>query len=260
MAFYTRRYTRSVADFLAANRTAGRYLLCVADGMAGLGSITIVMIFEMYYQSGFPGAWWDTIRLMIVPAVLSLSGWVIYRFRQTRALTMAQFFEMRYSRNFRIFCGVLIWVSGIINFGIFPAIAAKFFINFLALPDTIGVFMGLMLFLISFALFFTFMGGQIAVMVTDFIQGVFCNVMFIIIVVFVLLKFDWNDIIFALSRSSSKASMINPFNVTNAESFNLWFYLILSFTTAYGFLTWQGGQGYNSAALNAHEEIGRAHV
>ncbi len=253
MAFYTRRYTRSVADFLAANRTAGRYLLCVSDGMAGLGSITIVMIFEMYYQAGFPGAWWDTIRIIIVPAVLTLSGWALYRFRQTRALTLAQFFEMRYSRKFRVFCGVLIWFSGIVNFGIFPAVAARFFMNFLSLPDNIGVYMGIMFFLITFALFFTLMGGQIAVMVTDFIQGIFCNVMFIIIIAVVLLKFDWNDIVFALTNNDSKASMINPFKVTNAENFNIWFYLIVAFTTAYGFLSWQGGQGYNSAAINAHE-------
>ena len=54
-AVYTRRYTHSVADFLAANRTAGRYLLCISDGMAGLGAITIVMLFEMYYEAGFSG-------------------------------------------------------------------------------------------------------------------------------------------------------------------------------------------------------------
>jgi len=37
-AIYTRRYTRSVADFLSANRCAGRYLLTVAGGIASLGA------------------------------------------------------------------------------------------------------------------------------------------------------------------------------------------------------------------------------
>lgn len=42
MAWYTKRYTRSVADFLSANRAANRYLLTMAEGTAGLGAITIV--------------------------------------------------------------------------------------------------------------------------------------------------------------------------------------------------------------------------
>jgi len=50
----SRSYMRGVSDFLAAGRTAGRYLICVSEGIAGLGAITIVANFEMYYQSGFP--------------------------------------------------------------------------------------------------------------------------------------------------------------------------------------------------------------
>ena len=40
-AYTTRQYMRSVADFLSANRCAGKYLLGVADGIAGLGAFDI---------------------------------------------------------------------------------------------------------------------------------------------------------------------------------------------------------------------------
>ncbi|AQQ71766.1 Proline permease [Limihaloglobus sulfuriphilus] len=253
MAFYTKKFNRSVADFLAANRTAGRYMLCIADGMSALGAITIVMLFEIFYQAGFPGIWWDMFRLTIIPAVLSLSGWVIYRFRQTRALTLAQFFEMRYSRRFRIFCGIIIWFSGILNFGIFPAVGARFFMNYMGIEETTGIYVAFMLALISISLFFTFVGGQITVMVTDFIQGAFCNIMFLIIIITAMFMFKWDDITATLSKAPENASMINPFDVAKSETFNLTFYMILAFTAAYGFLSWQGAQGYNSAALNAHE-------
>ena len=53
---------------------------------------------------------------------------------------MAQFFEIRYSRNFRVFCGILAWVAGIINMGIFPAVTAKFFIYFCGLPQSFEIF------------------------------------------------------------------------------------------------------------------------
>ena len=38
----SRRYMQSVADFLAAGRTAGRYLLTVSQGVSELGAISMV--------------------------------------------------------------------------------------------------------------------------------------------------------------------------------------------------------------------------
>ena len=120
--FIAKRYNSSVADFLAANRCAGRYLLCTAQGASKLGAITMIGYWQLYYNAGFSAQWWGYMMLP-VGLVLSLVGWVTYRFRATRAMTIAQFFEMRYSRRFRIFCGILAWASGIINYGIFPAIS-----------------------------------------------------------------------------------------------------------------------------------------
>ena len=115
---------RSVSDFLAAGRTGGRYLISLSQGTASLGAITIVGMLEMNYIAGFNMRWWEMAMAVVVVGI-SVSGWVLYRFRQTRALTMAQFFEIRYSRNFRIFAGALAFLSGIINFGIFPAVSAR---------------------------------------------------------------------------------------------------------------------------------------
>ena len=105
-AWFTKRYTKSVSDFLAANRCAGRYMLGTAEGMAMVGAISFVAFFELYHKIGFVGIWW---QYMWAPVglIITLTGWVIYRFRQTRALTMAQFFEIRYSKRFRIFAGIL---------------------------------------------------------------------------------------------------------------------------------------------------------
>jgi len=134
----SRSYVRSVADFLAAGRTAGRYVISVSQGMAALGAITVVATFEMNYYAGLPMTWWGFMMTPVV-VIITVTGWVVYRFRQTRALTMAQFFEMRYSRLFRIFAGTLAFVSGIINFGIFPAVGARFFIYFCGLPQTVNL-------------------------------------------------------------------------------------------------------------------------
>src|SRR5690606_31597241 len=85
-AVYTKQYTQSVADFLAANRCAGRYLLCVAGGMSGLGAISIIATFEMYYKAGFTATWW-VLLMLPMQLLIALSGWVGYRYRETRAMT-----------------------------------------------------------------------------------------------------------------------------------------------------------------------------
>ena len=130
----TAKYNNSVADFLAANRCAGRYILGVSDAMAGIGAISVIAMFEAYFNAGFTFVWWG-ILMAVVLNVISLSGWIQYRFRQTRALTMAQFLEMRYSKKLRIAAGITAWVSGTINFGIFPAAGARFFQHFCGLPQ-----------------------------------------------------------------------------------------------------------------------------
>src|SRR5258708_26459013 len=55
-------------------------------------------------------------------------------------MTVAQFFEIRYSKFFRLFTGALGFIAGIANFGIIPAIGAQFFVHFLGFPETLSIF------------------------------------------------------------------------------------------------------------------------
>ena len=258
-ALKTRKYGTSVSGFLAANRCAGRYLVCVAYNMAQVGIITLVWFFQQYYDAGFTSIWWGLVEnpLMIV---IALSGWVIYRFRETRALTMAQFLEMRYSKNFRIFCGVIAFLAGVLNYAIFPAVSARFFIWVCGIPETfefagdtyrtIGPLMALLL---STALLFVFLGGQIAVMVSDFLQGVFCNVVFLVLVAWLLCWFGWERIETVMLAAPSGHSMVNPLGIGKESQFNAWYWVISAFTLFYTMKAWQGDQGYNAAAVTPHE-------
>ncbi|MBC2595576.1 sodium:solute symporter family protein [Ruficoccus amylovorans] len=260
MAFMAHRYTRSVSDFLAASRSAGRYLLTMADGMSSMGAIAVIASFEKFYQAGFAASWWGQMMAPLA-MVAALSGWVSYRYRETRAMTMAQFFEMRYSRRFRVYAGILAWVSGILNYGVFPGITALFLIHFCGLPETFqllgttfSTFPFIMAVMLSIAVCFTLFGGMIAVMITDFFQAQFVNIVFLSIMGLLLWKISWSDIVSTLETAPAGKSMLNPFDQGEIKDFNFWFFMIFGFKIFYNRLGWQGSQGYNCAAKSPHEQ------
>jgi SSS family solute:Na+ symporter len=258
-AWSMREHARSVSGFLSANRLAGRYLLTVSYNMAQVGVITLVWYFQLGYDVGFTQYWWGYLEGPSL-ILLAITGWVIYRFRETRAMTLAQFFEMRYSKRFRVFSGVVAFVSGILNYAIFPGVTARFFIAMLGLPaefavagasiETFPVVMGGLL---AFAVFMVFAGGMLAVLVTDFFQGVFCFCTFVTVCYWVLLKFPWLKLEETMAMLPAGKSMVNPLGLQDEGNFNVVYWLISAFTLFYACRAWQGDQGYNSAARDAHE-------
>lgn len=259
IAIRTRLLTKSVADFLAGNRCAGRYLLTMADGIAGLGAISIAANFEQFYESGFGGGWWGQI-LAPLGLFMALSGFVIYRYRETRVLTMAQFFEVRYSRKFRIFSGFLAFLSGILNYGVFPAVTARFIVYFCGLPPefviagfTIPMIAPVMLILLSTALILTMAGGQIAVIITDFFQGQFMQIVIIVTFFVLISQISWSELIAGLQMAPEQQSRINPFKQGDTVDFNPAFFFMIALLNVYGFKAWQGSQGYNAAPKSPHE-------
>ncbi len=262
ISWKTRSLMRGVADFLSANRLAGRYLLTIGGEMGNFGVISLVAGWEAFTAAGFPTLWWAFLAAPLA-LVYALTGWVYYRLRETRALTVAQFFEIRYSRRFRIFAGLLCYISGILNFGIFPAIAARFLIYFCGLPQEItlpgtafhiATFPVIMALDLGLALVFVNSGGQISVMITECAQGMVACFAYLAITLAVVLLVPWHREMAALHTAPVNASLLNPFHTGQTKDFNAAFYLIGIFLTTYGYQTWLGGQGYLTAARTPHEQ------
>ena len=253
--FFSQKYIRSVADFLAAGRTGGRYLLSSANGMAGMGLITLAVALQNYRHAGWAVSWWGQI-ITLATTILSLSGFVFYRYRQTKVLTLAQFFEIRYCRSFRVVMGILCWLSGIINFGIFPAVSAHFFIAFLGLPAEINgveLYPILMILFLGSAAAITISGGQVQNMITDMIQSLFGYFMCVVVGISVVCLFTMDQFRGALLAQPPGKSYVNPFDSFEVSDFNIWFILINLILIVYGYGSWQGNQGYSASALNPHE-------
>jgi len=261
VALQTQKYVKGVADFLTAGRVAGRYVVCVAGGEAAMGLISLVALFEVYYNNGFAYNFWSSMAAP-VGIVMGLTGFCVYRFRETRAMTMGQFFELRYDRKFRIFAGILQSISGIINYGIFPAVGARFIMYYCGFPCHVE-WLGfswptmnlLMLLFLGLAVTVAVFGGQITIMATDCVQGLLSYPMYVVIVIALMLKFSWfNEMAPCLLARPGGESMLNPFDIEKLRNFNLFFVVVGIFSSIINRMAWSGSQGYNAAALNAHEQ------
>ena len=258
-ALRAQRYVHGVADFLSAGRIAHRYVLCVASAEAGMGLITLVGNMEAYYNSGFAYGFWSSI-LAPIGMVLGLVGFCNYRFRETRAMTMGQFFEMRYNRPFRITASFIQALYGVLNYAIFPAVGARFMMYFLQLPVSftlfglqISTFAALMFVALALACYIACAGGQITIMVTDCVQGILSYPIYLVIVVFFLMKFSWwDDLLPALSARPDGVSFLNPFDTGDLRDFNIFFVMSGLLSMFLMRLSW-GSRSYDSAAKNAHE-------
>jgi Na+/proline symporter len=256
----SRKYVRSVADFLSAGRVCGRYVICASDVANALSIITLVAYVEVHYKTGFAISFWMGI-IGPVGIILALSGYCLYRFRETKAMSLGQFLEMRYNRPFRIFAASLRSLSEILANSIMPAIAARFFIYFLDLPLkvhifglTIPTFVLIILFCLTLAISILCMGGTLAMVITDAIQGMFCFPLIVVFIFFILYHFSWdNEIVPVMMDRVQGESFINPYDISKLRDFNLFFVMIMVFNAVFHRASWIGA-GLSSAARNPHEQ------
>jgi SSS family solute:Na+ symporter len=259
-ALYTNRYVKGVADFLSGGRCAGRYLLANAKGEADSGLASTMSRFEIFLISGFVTTYWEKLTYPIV-LLVAISGFVLYRFRETRALTLAQFFEIRYSRRFRLFMGALAFLGGILNFGIFPAVNARFFIYFLDLPQTINLhlftistFALIMLIYLVCTVTLVLIGGQATIMIACCLEGIFSQFVYILLAIVILCIVRWHYVADVMTSQPPGHSFVNPLDASKVRDFNMWFILMGMFTRVYSTMaSQQQRQGFYSAAKTPHE-------
>ena len=259
MGAYSRRYLKDITAFLSAGRVCGRYVISVGDIANGLSIIALLAYAEVHYKTGFALSLWSTITLPL-SVLLALYGYCTYRFRETKAQSLGQFFEMRYSRSFRIFAAALRSISEMLANMIMPALAARFFIYFLDLPKTftlfgfeISTFNAIMIIVLVVAISIICLGGSMAIIVTDTVQGFICYPLMVLFILFVLYKFSWfNEILPVLSTRVAGENFLNPYDAKNLRDFNYFSMLVGIFAMIMHRASWSGA-GY-AAAKNPHEQ------
>ncbi len=261
LGIYSSRYANSVADFLSAGRLCGRYVIAVGDIANALSIIGLIAYIEVHYRTGFALEFWKQMTLPL-GVFISLTGYCTYRFRETKAMSLGQFLEMRYgSRKMRVFAASLRSTSEIIANAIMPAVAGRFFIYFFNWPRTLNIwglevstFAIVMLVCLFLAIYIICIGGTLACVVTDALQGMFMYPILFVFVVFVLVKFDWNqEIVPVMMDRVADESFLNPFDIENLRDFNVFFLIVTLWSTVFHRASWIGAAA-STAARSPHEQ------
>ncbi|WP_309398514.1 sodium:solute symporter family transporter [Cerasicoccus maritimus] len=260
LAVYSRRYVRGVVDFLAAGRVAGRYVLSAGDLTSGLSVITLVALVEAKYQVGYALTFWEYLTVPVW-VIMGLTGYCVYRFRETRSLSIGQFLEMRYNRPLRIVAAGLRTFSEMVTNSIGPAVAANFFIYFLGLPHkfmlfginmpTFGLIVALSLCLCMLVIW---PGGRISLLVSDAIQGLLSYPIFVIVAGYIFLNFGWHDTIGPVMMDRVQGeSFINPFDIEKLRDFNIFALLVTIMGNVLNRASWIGNDTTN-CGRTPHEQ------
>ncbi len=260
MAFYSRKYIRGVVDFLAAGRVAGRYVISVGDLEAGLSIISLVALSEQEYQCGMALGLWGKLTIPL-GIFMSLTGYCLYRFRQTKCLSIGQFLEIRYNRPFRIIAAFIRTAAEMMTNAIGPAVAARFFIYILDLPLSVNL-VGfdismtaiIMVIGLTLAMLIIWPGGRVSLLITDVLQGLMSYPIFVIFTVMVLSEISWSaDIAPIMLDRAPGESFLNPMDISSLREFNLFSLVVTIMGSILNRAAWIGNDT-SGAGRTAHEQ------
>ena len=191
LALFLSSYARSVADYLVAGRKV-RMWLGMGAGIAGeVGLVSIAAACEQGYMRGFSFVLIGILTMCILAPLFGVFGFGIERFRATKAMSVPQYLEMRFSKNLRLLSGYTNSFAGVIQMCIFPIVGARFVRVLVGAPEWVevgGVSLQsawlIMLVLLCCNVVFTYFGGYITLIVMNFF------VMILIVGTFYWLVFD----------------------------------------------------------------------
>jgi len=241
----SRKYMKGVSGFLVAGRSMGKYLGYATGNAADVGAVAVIASMESAYLGGPKILMFGIIGLG-TGIYIGKTGFVVRRLRETRIMTLPQLFEMRYSKGVRVTAGVICFLSGVLNMGIFPVLTGYFFTHFAGLPSHFSL-IGIMLptvpvltaFLIGAAITFAFLGGQVSVIVTDFIQSIMMGIIFIMIGYCVYQVVAWQSVQEAILNAKNAEELLNPFS--KRGDFNYLYLLMLVVGQIFGTAAWAPG-------------------
>ena len=197
----------SSASLFMGERKFGKAMMVFFGFGSGTHSDQAVSVAAKTYAVGASGIWYQWLWLFVTPFF-----WIITPvFRRMRAITTADFFEIRYNRSVALLFALVGCLQLMVNTGVMLKGAGAMItaVSGGAISPVLAVWM--------MALMFTtygILGGLSAAVITDFIQGILTIILSFLLVPFALQAVGGIDGLREVIADDSKFSLVAPTGIT----------------------------------------------
>lgn len=234
LGIWARRFVEDLEGYVVAGRRVPVSLGIATLVATELGTVTFVYYGELGYVSGF-APFVIGLLAMTAYALVGKTGFMISALRRLRVMTIPEFYEMRYSRGVRLVGGIILFLGGVLNMGVFLKFDGLFLAEVTGLGS--GALVWIMSLMLVMVIAYTVLGGMLAIVVTDFMQFVVLGLGMIIATVAVLAKVDLGAMADVVTKQFGRAG-VDPFaNPRFGWEFIVWIFVVSLASAA----LWQPG-------------------
>lgn len=231
-----KKYIRQLSDFIVAGRSLKLFIAIASLTGTELGLVTVMYNSELGFKHGFSAFHVGIIETVCILAI-GLTGFIVYKLRQLRIMTIPEFYGMRFGRNVRIVGGIILALGGILNMGLFLQAGARFMMGVTGYinPAGLKLFMSVMLIMV---LIYTVMGGMVSVVLNDFMQFIVLSIGMLIGSYYAITKIGWDNL-FKAPNTVDNISWFNP--VAEGSGFGMIYVIFMVVLTFSAGALWQSG-------------------
>ena len=231
-----KKYIRQLSDFIVAGRSLRLFIAIATLTGTELGLVTVMYNSELGFLHGFSAFHVAIIETACILAI-GITGFIVYKLRQLKVMTIPEFYQMRFGKNVRIVGGFILALGGILNMGLFLQAGARFMMGVTGYSNQAGLklFMSAMLIMV---LIYTVAGGMISVVLNDFLQFIVLSIGMVIGSIFAIKAIGW-DSLFKSPPSVDGTSWFNP--VAEGSGFGTIYVIFMVVLTFSAGALWQSG-------------------
>jgi solute:Na+ symporter, SSS family len=222
IGLYAKRFVSDLSGYLVAGRRLRIGLGTSTLIATELGTVTIMYMGQNGYQNGFAAMVFGII-ILTAYMLVGRTGFIIEGLRKLRVMTIPEFYEIRYSRPVRVIGGLLLFLGGTLNMGVFLKLDGVFLSHAMGFGDTaVATIMVIMLVVVGL---YTMFGGMLSVVFTDYMQFAIMTLGMLLATFFAFKAVTITQVAQAVTTSLG-SSGFNPFTNENLGwSFVFWMLL-----------------------------------
>lgn len=209
VGIYVNRYIAGMEDYVLAGRSLKSFLAVATMVGSELGLVTLMYSAQKGLTGGM-AAFHIGVVAGVITLVVGLTGFIVVPLRQMGVMTIPEFYDRRFGRGVRIFGGLLLALSGILNMGMFLKAGAIFVAGLTGLTDP-GAIKVIMTVLLAAVLSYTVLGGMVSVVITDYLQFVLLSFTLLAACAIAVSQLSWSGIVESITTVHGQPGF-NPFD------------------------------------------------